>query len=304
MLFPLLEALLQKNKELCKLRIQEHLLSTGDCLPIYKSLFTYASQHALSDHSSMNAMIFSDCLVNLIQANSDKNAGSLQEKLIEYGIDYLCAIPTEPIDTTPLKPSRDEAKVVSIADLEESFDQDDVNMVIASVRDLLTLMDNKRYFMEIMFRIALKKTPQCLVLASATSRAIEIMGWQNNFTPFLIYHLLVRLYNEKTTFSFSERNTENANIFEQSLDNVRSNDDLLFLAASYRTYHDSKILATQILPMIRTRLIDYFESRKGSDRLSENSQSTMDRIVRHSCFLDLSTVQGMEALQSKNPFAV
>ncbi|KAB2881352.1 hypothetical protein F9K33_01005 [bacterium] len=273
-------------------------------MSIYKSLFTYASQHAPSDHSNINAVIFSDCLVNLIQAHGDRGAGSWQQELIGYGIDYFCTIPIEPMDTTPLKPSRNEAKVASIADLEESFDQDDVNMVIASVRDLLTLMDNKRYFMEIMFRIALKKPPRCLVLASAISRAIGIMGWQNNFTPFLLYHLIVRLHNEKTTFSFSERNTENTNIFEQSLGNVKSNDDLLFLAASYRTYHDSKILATQILPMIRTRLIDYFERKRSSDQLIENSQSAMDRIVRPSCLLDLSSVQGIEALQSKNPFAV
>ncbi|MBL7995012.1 hypothetical protein JNM05_06525 [bacterium] len=295
---------MQKNREICKLRINEHKLSGGDPVSIYKSLLTYASQHALSDHANMNAVIFSDCLVNLLQASRDKNAGNWDEKLIEYGIDYFCTIPIEPIDTTPLKPSRKEAKVASIADLEESFDQNDINVVMESVRDLLTLMDNKRYFMEITFRIALKKNPHCLILASAISRAIEIMGWQNNFTPFLIYHLIVRLHNEKTTFSFSKRDTETTNVFEQCLGKVRSIGDLLFLAASFRTYHESKILAAQLLPMIRMRLNEYFGSKRDADHVIENKQSTMDSIVRDSCFLDLSSVKGIEALRSKNPFAV
>ncbi len=179
MFFPLLEALLQKNRELCKRHIHEFFHSGEDRSALYKSLFTYASQQALSDDSGIDALVVSDALVNVLEKDTSFSPIQ-QEQLLCHGIDFLCNIPVESIDTTALKPSKEEAKVVSISDLEDSFEQEDVQKVIESVRDLLTLMDNKHYFMEIIYRIALHKSPQSVIIASATSRAIEIMGWQNN----------------------------------------------------------------------------------------------------------------------------
>ena len=294
MFFPLLEALIQKNPNLCKYHIHEFLQSDEDISAIYKALFTYSSQHAVSESPDIDALVVSDCLSNVLRTNSKNLSLSQRTMLLEEVIEYLCSIPVATVDTTVLKPSMDKATVVSISDLEESFDQDHFDRVIESVRDLLTLMDNKHYFMEIIYRIVLHKSPQSIVLASATSRAIEIMGWRNNFTPFLIYHLVTKMFDDKIKVNFSEEDSIDNRVFEQSMSRLKGITDCQFLSASYRIYEDCKILASKIKPMVAARLRNYFNSNE--ERIHPSTAySEIERMVNQSCMDDLSKIKGAQS---------
>lgn len=304
MYFPLLEALLQKNPELCKQYIHEFLRSEEDYSPLFKSMFTYAAQHSLSENSGLDAVVLSDCLVNVIRRNQKFLSADQEEVLFAHGIDYLCSISVDTIDTTALKPAHEEAKVVSIHDLEEAFEQDDLNLVVKSVRDILTLMDNKHYFMEIIHQIALYRSPTSIILASATSRAIEIMGWQNNFTPFLIYHVIGRLFHDKNRFEFSEKKSDVNNLFDSYLPRIHSVADLQFLSAAFYIHHDCKILADKIKAKIPMRLFDYFRLKESTNMFNPNEFSVLEGILCQSSMTDLQSLAGIALLQSKFSFAV
>lgn len=304
MFFPLLEALLQKNPELCKMRLNDFIRSGEDPSSLYKSLLAFAAQHAISDNSKTDAVVMTDGLVHVIQHNLQTNSLIELNSLIEQGIDYLCAIPIETIDSTVLKPDREHAKVVSVSDLEESFEQTDADHTINTVRDLLGLMDNKRYFMEIIYQTALLRSPQSVLIASSTSRAIEVMGWKNNFTPFLIYHMIMKLFDDRYRFVNTGESMERSNLFEWCIPKINKVLDLNFLDALYRIYHDSKILTQKIRLKIVMRLSEYFNSKDDANSFIADKIPMMDTIICRSSIYDLASLDKMNVLRSKFPFAV
>lgn len=303
MLFPLLESLLQKDPGSSISHIHKFLQTEVDLTPIFKSILTFSSQHAVHDDSNMDAVVVSAGLINVIQ-NRKELTSAHKEILFGHGIDFLCGIPIEAVDSSLLKPARDETRVVSISDVEESFESDDVRNVIHAVRDLLGLMDNKHYFMEIMCRIALEKSVRSICLASATSRAIEIMGWQNNFTPFLIYHLVVKMFHDRDRYEHTSADKNEDSTFEKSLASIQSVNDAQFISALLRMYNESKILVNKISPLILMRMSGFSHVEKITNDFSSADFSPIDRIVFHSCMEDLRSIAGSGPLSQKIPFVV
>lgn len=304
MFFPLLESLLKKDAESSKGLVRGFFHTEEDLAPLFKSVLTFSSQHATDDTANMDAVVVSTNIINVLQNRDVDLTPSQKETVIGYGIDYLCRIPVEAVDTSALKPAREKAKVVSISDVEESFDTKDINAVIIAVRDLLSLMDNKNYFMEIMYRIALRRTMQSVILAVATGRAIETLGWQNNFTPFLIYHLVSKMLYDLNRYEYTGPYNNEGGLFEKSLSYIESVADAQFISALFRMNSESKILGNKIKPLILMRLNGFFRDKEITNNFSARSFSPIERIAFHSCLEDLKSIPGSEQLRQKIPFVV
>jgi hypothetical protein len=259
MFFPLLESLLQRNSERSKAHVHEFLQSSENPDLLLKSLFTYAAQHDTADTRDPDAVVVCAALSELVLHGAMER--KQQESLIGSVIEFLCSIATEPVDTAVLKPVQGAAKVVSIYDVEEAFEQNDRDIVFATVRDILTLMDNRQYFMEIMMNIALPKSPSSIILAQATSEAIGIMDWKNNFAPFLIYHLIKRIFLDRH-HAVLAGSSEDA-IFREVLGRNLSGEGIQFVSACYQIASGSKIIPSKLKPKAAMR-VRYFAERENS----------------------------------------
>ncbi len=251
MFFPLLESLLQKNSELSKARVREFFESDENPALLFKSLFTYAAQQDPSDRRNPNALVVCEALAQLMLNEKTE----IPEGCIGKVIDFLCILPIESADTSVLKPLKGETKVVSVYDLEDAFKQNNPDVMYAAVRDILSLMDNKQYFMELIARIALDRSPQSIILTQSTANAIEIMDWKNNFTPFLIYHLITRIFLDKIREIAAGVYDES--IFRAAVSQIGSAEDAQFFSACFQMASTSRIIPNKIRPKAGARVQNY-----------------------------------------------
>ena len=304
MFFPLLESLLKKDPASSKSLVHDFFRTQEDLSPLFKSVLTFSAQHATGDVSNMDAVVALTAVINIIKCRTNEVNQSQKEILMGHGIDFLCRIPVESIDSSVLKPAREDARVVSISEVGDTFESDDINGVLAAVRDLLSLMDNKKYFMEIMYGIALKKSVQSISLAAATSRAIEIMGWQNNFTPFLIHHLVVKMFNDRDRFETTSEAIVDEDIFGQMIHRICTVEHAQLMSALFWMHSDSKILSNKLRPKIRHRVKTSFNSNNNENNVRTSPLSEIEKIVFQSCIEDLSVFDDFELLKLKIPFVV
>ena len=197
MFFPLLEALLQRNSPLSKERVKDFYVSGDDPKLLFKAFFTYAAQGDTSNPLRPDPVVLCDALWKTLPHVNDE----LRSGLTERFIDWIVAMPLQSIDTAVLKPDPGRSSVVSVHEMTDAFEQYDAQVMLEAVRNVLQVMDNKQYFMEIMFSIALSRSADSIILAQATSKAIEVMDWRNNFTPFLIHHLVNSAFLDRVRFS-------------------------------------------------------------------------------------------------------
>ncbi len=300
--FPLLEALLKKDNELCRSIIRQNTQTDADRLPLYKSMLTCASQHVRTSDPEKDGVVVTEHVIRYLQAHSAGMEQNRLNELLLHTIDYLCALPTEYADTSALKISKNDLPVISVAEVEEAFDGGNKDDVFRLVAGLMSLMDNKNYFMEIMHRIALTRSVRSIILTVATSRAIECMGWQNNFTPFLIQHMVFELYGDRIREHAAVVAGQHEMLFEKYLGLVSSYEDMIFLASVFRLYHEQGILSVRLRSQIISRLHLYFNSSRTTDDFTR--MVPVDRISFQAAFDDMASVRGSDKLRSKIPFVV
>lgn len=283
MFFPLLESLLEKNAAKSRQLTEDFIRTESDWSPLYKTLYTFAAQHDTGDKINPDAVVVCDAFVHLMRTQD-------QSKTLEYLvtlIDFYVQLPIETVDTSILKPDKTDQKVISILDVEEAFDQDHPEIMFASIRSILNLMDNKQYFMEILTSIALSKSPQSVILTHSTANAIEILQWNNHFTPFLVLHLIKKLFDDR------EKRIILPSVdfdFKNIIPRITTTLDWIFIASLYQTYQNLFIIQHKLRPIISAILHQF-----SSSEFDCHVQEKIEKILLQSSQLRLAPVMTNDA---------
>lgn len=243
MFFPLLESLLEKDVEKSCQQTENFLRTESDWSPLFKTLYTFAAQHDTADKINPDAVVVCDAFVQVIRNKNNAQAPEYLFKLIRF----FAQLPIESVDTSILKADKADQKVISILDIEESFDQKNPDVMFMAIRNILNLMDNKQYFIEILTSIALSRSPQSLILTRSTANAIETLQWANHFTPFLIFHLIKKLFNDRS------RNLVEPAVdsdFKNLLPRITTALDWIYIASLYQTHQNLFIIQHKLRPII------------------------------------------------------
>jgi hypothetical protein len=297
MFFPLLESLLQKDSEQSQARVRE-FLGTGENPNLhFKSLFTFAAQQDTSLTQYPSAIVVCDALAKLVLDKEEEKEVILA--WILNVIEFLCLIPTESVDTSVLKPIKGETKVISIYDLAEAFDQDNIQIMFETVRHILSLMDNKQYFMELMTELALGRSYRTMILTQATANTIEIMDWKNNFTPFLIYHLIKNIFFDRHREVSSDPYDEN--LLHAYAGHISSCEDVQFLSTCFQIVSTAKVIPNKLKPKVAARVRKYFVRDEKSETSFSERNGWVNNLMASAGLVHLSALADCHMLKSKFP---
>ncbi|NUM81686.1 hypothetical protein HUU42_12855 [bacterium] len=283
MFFPLLESLLEKNAAKSRQLTEDFIRTESDWSPLYKTLYTFAAQHDTGDKINPDAVVVCDAFVHLMRTQDQSKAQDFLFALI----DFYVQLPIESVDTSILKPDKADQKVISILDVEEAFDQDHPEIMFASIRSILNLMDNKQYFMEILTSIALSKSPQSVILTHSTANAIEILQWNNHFTPFLVLHLIKKLFDDREKRIILPRVDFD---FKNIISRITTTLDWIFIASLYQTYQNLFIIQHKLRPIISAILHQF-----SSSEFDCHVQEKIEKILLQSSQLRLAPVMTNDA---------
>jgi len=301
MYFPLLESLLQKDLELSKTRVQEFCFAESDFLPLFKCLLTYAAQHEASDTAREDAVVVVNNVIKVIKTHTLTSDET--NRLLELTLEFLVAMPTESVDTTSLKPDRHAAHVVSISDLEDAFEQDDPDVLFRTVRDLLSLMDNKQYFIELVAHIGLSKSFSSILVTKAIIEAVDIIEWTNHFAPFLLYHFIRKLFLDRTSVPLGAGRAS----FVQASQHVCTLDAVSLFDALDTIHKFTKISSSKIHPRIAFRLNSDIVSNPSGRAIADTLKDNLTWIELVALRASLSSFDEYPSLQteiSKIPFKI
>ncbi|MCB0831918.1 MAG: hypothetical protein KDC45_00500 [Bacteroidetes bacterium] len=252
--FPLLEALLSQNVELVEKELASDHTSVEKRESSIRALIVFAA-HYLATPDMMDPFVLSTAFAR--SANSPEEFGPRAMALFNYAISQNRI----PLDSALLKPLDGKNQVVSVRDLDHALSKGSFEEVVHVVRDLLSIMDNKSYFSELLFRVALERNVQSINAVHAFSTGVDLIGWKNHFTPFLILHViqvLCRANNDLTTISSPESKTDWPNSHISCLADLE-------LYASCCTIRRSAKLLSKDLEQRLAKLWNVFFAGKRSD---------------------------------------
>lgn len=299
MFFPLLESLLHRDIETSKTRIHEFLKTDESPRLLYKAFLTIAAQNVVSDNWHDDALVRTGTYVAGLEKMKKEHLAGASDALVEY----LCSMPTESIDTSILKPEFASHDVVSVHDLEEALDAGDEKIVFEKIRDLLATMDNKRYFMEIMILLSLKRSLNTALSAVYTSMAIQIMDWKNNFTPFLIHRLVRVVFHDKHRMGLVK--TDRVVDWDGMFRFAPNADSVIKVCALWRSIYEAGVLRNKTEPWANRRALQLFDSftRTTDFPILDKALSAEETICLKGALHGLPQ-ETARTLESKIPFVV
>lgn len=245
--FDLLEQLLARRSSAERLALN-YLGHERD--PLYKTFLAFAAQHDPRDTHRINALVITVAVISELS----RPDGLDPRKLTEVFVRFLLDIPVVSRDSAILKSDRSSTVVVSVADMEEAFESTSVDNLYRVTRDLLGIMDNRQYFFEILTAVALQRSDTSMTYMQSAWSAVDILGWNNHFTPFIILQALDVLFLDKTRIPITGYKPCDTNTFLAIEDRVASIHTLYLFSALFALFQRTRLLQKRILPIIAHRL--------------------------------------------------
>jgi hypothetical protein len=220
---------------------------------LYKTFFAFAAHHDPRDVQNANALVITSAVVSELSGSADRLD---PRRLTEHFVRYLLHIPIVSRDSATLKPDRSSLNVVSVLDVEEAFEAESLEHLYRVTRDMLGIMDNRQYFFEILTSVALQRSASSITFMHSAWHAVEILGWTNHFTPFVILQTLDVLFLDPDRVSPGEETPCNRSTFLAFQDRINSITGLQQFSALFGLFQKTHLLKKRILPMIARRLFD------------------------------------------------
>jgi hypothetical protein len=289
MFFDLLEALIRHDTAKAKELVGRLLHEQRDARTVLGTFYTTAARHDPSHRPGPDAVCVVSAVDTLLQDGSE-NWTAESEFFVLHCVEFLSEIRTVEIDSSVLKPDLEDFTAVSVHELDEAFQEPEVGRTFETVRRLLSAMDNKQYFMELMIILALKRTPASIVLARSTQVAIQTMGWHNHFVPFLLCHLVSVLHREAET-TFADRISETPEVeLGRAVAQPHFPCDYFYLTCLYRALKEMTLNARRAEPLVSDRLRDAAERPAPARLWAVDPEPWMNDLFMRSSRVQLATI--------------
>lgn len=188
-----------------KSRALEILNDLEDTNIIFRSLYILSCRQKITESNPLSsAIVYTDAVTELVKRLfPDKPL-----TIIKGIVDYFCSLDYIDKDETFSKIDADKvSNPVLVSELEESILQGDFEKAILAAKNLLHVVDSKKYFNELLLGTAVKMfTPsgESIIVSNVLCKAIELFDWR------VIDELIVYLLKYLTS---SELKTAKQNIF-------------------------------------------------------------------------------------------
>lgn len=250
MYFDLLEQLVTRQSSAEKLALT---YLDRDRESLFKTFFAFAAHHDPHDAQNANALVITSAVVSELTRSVDRLD---PHRLTEHFVRYLLQIPIVSRDSAILKPDRSSLNVVSVLDIEEAFEAESSELLYRVTRDMLGIMDNRQYFFEILTSVALQRSASSIAFIHSAWHAVEVLGWNNHFTPFVILQTLDVLFLDPERVTPSDETPCHRTTFFAFQDRINSIAALQQFSALFGLFQKTHVLKKRIQPMIAGRLND------------------------------------------------
>ncbi len=247
--FDLLEALLKRDSTAKDLALR--VSHDDDSKPLFKTLIAFSTHHDTRDDEP-HALVATCAAADMMSQGTVQPAEG--DLVLKNLMDYLLRINIVSRDSGVLKPDPSTSNVVSVMELTEAFEEASIDHVHRAIGKLLSIMDNRQYFFELLTGIALARSDASVIVMEAAWRAVDILGWDNHFTPFVFLSVVDTLWNDKTRFPPPPATSCGAEEFEAAQSRVNSFKTLSLFAALYKMHQRIRLLDKRLHPHIAARL--------------------------------------------------
>lgn len=261
----LIEAI--KSNQISKAK--EILLTIDDTDVIFRSFYILSCwQKDIKDYLSA-AIIYTDALIELTKRLFPDDP----KKLIISSLDYYCTLEygESKGEIESIKPDISSGSVV-VSKLEEYVMKRDFTQAFQMSKNLLAVMDSKKYFNELLLNIAAKiytDSGESIVVSNAVIKGIVFFKWQSidDLLIFLLKFLCSpRLNSSKQTLIPSEEEIKYAEYVLRAANKPEKNgENLLFMAHARQVYR----YASTIYKDIWAQLSGYIKNKLDKFPLAE-----------------------------------
>lgn len=245
MLFFQMLEMLARPDTMAARHIMREAWVNGEGVSVVRAMILRGAQHDTEHdvHHRMDAMILATEWARCYASASgldDSEATFFLHHLIEY----LSEIRVRDLDSNLLKSST-RSRAVAVHDLDEALTAGRCDDAMRRVGELMAVMDNPRYFLEVLAGAALRQSIASVLVVQSLMEAVKQMGWDNHFTPFPIMHTVLALCRDGRTAA-AEPGEPRFDMFDSAGRHVTNLAGLFRLAALLRLRENTPILSSRL----------------------------------------------------------
>ncbi len=216
------------------------LESIKDINVIFKSFYILGSRQINIDDHLSSALIYTDAVIELFKRLFPDDP----RKLLRGTLDYYCSLEYAEKDESlaEIKPNV-EANAVMVSELEEYVLQMDLKKALQMTKNLLMVVDSKKYFNELLLEIAAKiftMTGESIIVTNVVRKGIELFQCRavDELIVFLLKFLTSQeLISAKQNINPSEEEIKYAEYVLRAANNPGDHGrNLLFMVQARQVY--------------------------------------------------------------------
>jgi len=172
---------------------QELVTSVTDSKQIIRSLYIVSARQTKIANSISSAIVYTDALFEIIKRLFPNDA----EKILKSSLGFYCSQEYENTFAENIKINRDPNSPVMVSDLLESVVDGDLEKSFGVAKTLLTVIESKNYFNELLYEIGSKffsSSGESVIVVNSVCKALELLEWK--MTDDLVWFVLNFMTNK------------------------------------------------------------------------------------------------------------
>jgi hypothetical protein len=234
-------------------------------LQIFRSFYIVACrQTAIKDYLS-SAIVYTDAIIEIVNRLFPNES----EQIIQSALDFYCSLKYSE-KAKELSQSETTAKnfAVIVSDLEDSVAKGQLEESFRVARKLITVIDSKQYFNELLFEIASKSytdSGESIIILNSVCKGIELLEWKK--TDELIWFALNLLVSEKFKSDLKDINPSDKEIkyaeyvLKSASEPGKTRNNLLFMAHARQVYRAVSVKYKEIWPYLSSFIQKKLENK-------------------------------------------